>query len=245
MSEQPDYWARQQILWSLPVTCASERLLMLALNYHQGDRAEAWPSQETLAGELGLKVRQTRTLIERLRKRGWISVRRGWPNRYSICWHHLAAIGTSVPDAPKRNRHSTAAKHSSLNIKINTHGTDAVSSKRNGWNNGGISADELSDPDAIDRRFGEAVERGYCHTGDRLRFHTLARHVADSSTRNAGALFTTLLKDKGWPGSDGQEDAARAAIRSIDDQSHRANGHGHRLAAVLTADLPAGGGDHD
>lgn len=263
MSSLPDYWTRQQILWALPVTCASERLLVLALCFHQGDNDEAWPSQETLAGELGLKVRQTRTLIERLQKRGWIRVRRARPNRYSICWDRLPESGTRLPDSSKQKRHSTAGskrhstagsgpkkrhstahKHPALNIHKNTH-SDGVPSKRNGWSNGGIQIEELRNPEAIEKRFREAIERDYCRKPDRLRFFTLAAHVADSSkARNPGALFTKLLKGKEWPGSDAQEDAARRMIRKLDADQRPANGNAQRLAAALTADLPAGG-HHD
>ena len=263
MSSRPDFWTRQQVLWALPVTCASERLLMLALCFHQGDNDEAWPAQETLAGELGLKVRQTRTLIERLRKRGWISVRRAWPNRYAICWDRLPESGTPLPDSPRRKRHSTAGQkrhsaadskprnrhpsaieRSALNIQKNTHAGDAGSKNRNGWSGGGITADELRSPEAVQKRFSEAVDRGYCQSTDRLPFFTLAEHVAQTDARNPGALFTRLLKDKSWPGSDSEEDTARAAIRQLDRQTGKpANGHALRLASALAVDLPDGGRD--
>lgn len=258
------YWKRQQTIWELPVKHSSERLLMLAIAYHQGDNDEAWPSQDTLAAELGLKDRQTRTLIARLQKRGWITVRRAWPNRYSICWDRLPETGTPLPDSAeqkrhstagqkrhstadsrRRNRHSGAIEHPACEHPKNTH-ADGASSKRNGWSNGGIQIDELRKPEAIEKRFREAVERDYCGKPDRLRFFTLAAHVADSSkARNPGALFTKLLKGKEWPGSDAQEDAARQMIRTLDRDQRPVNERVRKLTTALTADLPAGGRDDD
>lgn len=253
----PDHWARQRLLWGLRSVSPSERLLLLALNYHAGDSDEAWPSQRTLADELGLEIRQTRKLIAALIRRDWLIVRRGWPNRYLIQWDRLEESGTPVPVSPDRKRHSSAGpkRHSSAGLPSrkrhssaiehpacehpkNTHGADAVSLKRNGWKRGGISATELRDATLIQARFTEAVESNYCRAQDRLRFFTLAAHVAQSQARSPGALFTRLLKAKTWPGTDQQEDQARSLIRDLDRQkAGPINGHATALAASLLSDF--------
>lgn len=258
----PDYWTRQSLLWGLAGVTNTQRLLLLALDFHGGDKVEAWPSQDTLARKLCVGERQVRKLVTSLEERDLITVRRAKPNRYQLNWNRILESGTPVPVSGGRkrnpssgskrnsssglnrgNRNPSSYEHPACEHPKNTHRTNAVSGKRNGWEDGGITLDELRSPKSIQTRFDEAVSKDYCLTRDRLRFFTLAIHVGESSkVRNHGALFTKLLKDKSWSGTGAQEDAAGQAIRQLDHQP--SNVHVDALAAHLRADFP-GGHNHE
>lgn len=66
---------------------ARERLLYLMLLSHQGQNAEAWPSQETLATQCGCSIRTIKKMVDRLVKDGYLKVRRlgrRKANRYTV-----------------------------------------------------------------------------------------------------------------------------------------------------------------
>lgn len=258
----PDHWARQRLLWGLRGNCGlSLRALLLCLNYHQGDNAEAWPSQETLSAELSLSDRQVRSLIKDAVRRGWIAVRRSWPNRYSICWDRLRETGTPLPDSPDRNRKPTSGnnrnstsdlsarnrkptsdKHPSKNTHKNTQG--AAASKKPSMPS--IEPDDLRSPERLDALFRQAVAAGLVTDRDRLRWHTLARHISNrNGIHNPGGLMARLVRAGQWDGSDADEGKAQAAIKALDrQQAGPVNGHAQTLAASLRSDFRSRR-DHD
>ena len=56
---------------------SSAKLLLLYLVYRLGGKSYAFPSQKTIAKELGLSERQVRNLVKHLKDKGIIDVARG------------------------------------------------------------------------------------------------------------------------------------------------------------------------
>ncbi len=64
--------------WSLPVDCATDRLVLLAIVEHADKDGKCWPSQARLAERTVLTDRTIRTALKRLESRGYIRrARRG------------------------------------------------------------------------------------------------------------------------------------------------------------------------
>ena len=85
---------RDTPLWVLTLLdknlSAAERLVLMCLCWHQGCNGSAWPSQETLSGELGISERNVRRLIQGLIAKGRVRISRpanqgrGMANTYVV-----------------------------------------------------------------------------------------------------------------------------------------------------------------
>ncbi|MCA8989582.1 MAG: hypothetical protein KDA78_18185, partial [Planctomycetaceae bacterium] len=87
-----------------------------------------------------------------------------------------------------------------------------------------ISVHEFSKPFFAEVRFREAVRKGWCVEGDRLRYHTLweyvHRHTTDPDLKtklhNPPAFFMDALKNKRWHGQETDERKANQHLKEID-----------------------------
>lgn len=250
----PEFFDRQRLILNLADVKPAEKLLLWTLNHYAGSNSEAWPAQETLALNVGLSDRQVRNLTDSLVERGLISVRRASPNRYRLNWNRISETGNPLPVSSKPNRKPTSGtnrkptsglvarnrkpasyKHPLKNTQKNTQAAVA-SLKQFSWT---IKPDELKDHAKVESRFRQAVKSNWMQEADQLRFHTLAVYVRrQSGIKNPGALMTSLLRDEDWKGTNADEDAARAAIRSL--TKPKANFDIGNLGAKLAATVPEG-----
>lgn len=250
----PDHWARQRLLWRLRSVSPSERLLLLALNYHAGDSDEAWPSQATLAAEVGVSERHVRRLCDELEHRGWLLITRSWPNKYRIQWSQFPGSAEEKPDihvrmSEMRKRTSETRKRTPMSARTghpcpnNTQEHPNRTQCRNAASKKpsmpSIEPDDLRSPERLDALFRQAVAAGLVTDRDRLRWHTLARHIANrNGIRNPGGLMARLVRAGQWDGSDADEGKAQAAIKALDrQQAGPVNGHAQTLAASLRSDF--------
>lgn len=96
-------WVRALLDKDLPPT---ERIVLVALAWHQGSKDTCWPSEKALAAELGLSERNVRRIIQDLIAKGHLRVTRpanqgrGMANTYTVV---LVAEGGHV-DPPSEGQ---------------------------------------------------------------------------------------------------------------------------------------------
>ncbi len=86
-----------QALLDKSLSAVEFRLLML-LRWHQGRNGSSWPSQETIAAELGLTIEGIRQIIKRLHRAGWLTI--DWPNGPGRGLNHRKRYIVTVPKTP-------------------------------------------------------------------------------------------------------------------------------------------------
>ena len=89
---QPErYWQRSRYILRAPRLSANERLVLLAISDHLGDKRSAWPSADRLAKMTGLARRTVLRTIKALDDSGRIAVVRstGRANRYRMDWARI------------------------------------------------------------------------------------------------------------------------------------------------------------
>ena len=94
--------------------CPGAKLLFGRLAWYAGEKGEAWPSQATLARELGVTERQVRKYIHQLERQGFIYGERPWQGSgsartrhsvtYRFLWHE--ALAASIRSYSERKDNS-------------------------------------------------------------------------------------------------------------------------------------------
>ena len=106
-----------------------------------------------------------------------------------------------------------------------------------------ITAEDLREPERIERLYRAAVSRGWIAAGEVLRLaaYTLARHCVMTG-KNPGGMFSANLRCGRWYGTAVDEEWARSAIASLDRErgaAEHAAGIGDCPEDVLPASYDA------
>jgi Fe2+ or Zn2+ uptake regulation protein len=85
------YWQRSRFIMRAPRLTSNERLVLLAISDHLGDKRSAWPSTETLQRLTSLGRSTVLRTLKALEQSGRLSVTRstGRANRYRLVWEKL------------------------------------------------------------------------------------------------------------------------------------------------------------
>jgi Mn-dependent DtxR family transcriptional regulator len=75
---------------------ATEYRVLMDIAWRQGDNADAWPSQEKIAEEMGLSRRGVQQTLERLEGKGWLRIT--WPNGPGRGREHTKRYALTIPE---------------------------------------------------------------------------------------------------------------------------------------------------
>ncbi len=204
---------------------------LLLFHYLSGKSGDAWPSEETLAKDIGVSERTARTAVQQLRKRRWFSVKGSkgkTSNRYRPNWNRIAtrkeSSGSDDPASPTR-------KESSSNPENSRHLTRKESSS---------NTFEESFEEPFDTRAGSfGPDEGATHQHASASEKKVASR--DPVFTNEGANLGNIEavegpKCKQGDGVVDEREAIRATIRTAETERIKRNAAAERLNRFLMAD---------
>jgi len=206
----------------------SERTLF---DYLSGKFGDAWPSEETLGNDIGVTERTARSAIQRLRKRGWFSVKGSkgkTSNRYRPNWNRIAtrkeSSGSDDPTSPTQ-------KESSSNPESLRHLTRKETSS---------NTFEKSFEESFDMHAGSFGPDGWAtHQHASASEKKVASRdplVANNCANFGNIEAVERPKCKQGVGVVDEREAIRATIRSAETEGKKRNAAAERLNRCLMAD---------
>ena len=204
---------------------------LLLFDYLSGKFGDAWPTEETLGNDIGVTERTARSAIQRLRKRGWFSVKGSkgkTSNRYRPNWNRIAtrkeSSGSDDPSSPTRKESSNNPENSRQLTRKET----------------SSNTFEESFEESFDTRTGSfGPDEGATHQHASASEKKVASRdpVFTNEGANLGSVEAVERpKCKQGDGVVDEREAIRATIRTAEKEDKKRNGAAERLHRFLIAD---------